>query len=62
MFFDYITLLLEYRNKFKKNKNKLKFTEELIKDCDILITKKNKLKPTEELLKDYETLMTKKNK
>ncbi len=42
MFFDYITLLFEYRYKFKQKKNKLKLTQELVKDYETLMTKKNK--------------------
>ena len=41
-FFDYIILVFEYKNKFKKNKNKFKLTEQLINDYETLKTKKIK--------------------
>ena len=41
-FFDYIRLIFDYKNKFKKDKNKLKLTEELISDYNNLTVKKTK--------------------
>ncbi len=41
-FFDYMRLIFDYKIKFKKNKNKIKITEELINDYESLTEKKTK--------------------